>query len=579
MSSCRPPLLNLRQRRIRGAGDRGQAESTRTRLLQECIQEANVANQAALKECKTTTVISQISPLEQQRIPASTSSNAFCIALTPVGNIYVLTTTSTIDPAFADTFSIQSYTSDGVLINATPTAISSLQTRAFWMVWDTYSSSIFVAAITATTVDLYKISSDLQALLSSISFAIASSVNISFTTNQMGRLFLYVNENGLYIYDTDLNNIVTPTSAPSPSIVDLGEPICDSFGNAYFPMIYSPTGNDQDPTNYISVIKYDSSANLLWETSFNVIEQQDDDFPTPSSLRIVNNHLILMYPSGYNLDIQNISFSGVVLSSATVDLSIYNPPSNLNSINSISVATNSNGRIFVAFQINYDSANSYLLEINEAGEILFTQSLPIQLFYYLCTQASTEYLWLFTSINEVTQYLLETSTTNICTLPCCPVLKQPLVQLPTAPDQLSHTLDIAVSCPILYNTPVTSYGAQPVYAVPIPPPTILDVGEVPEPPQGPAVVNVYRKFQRISGIDQISKPLVGRAGSDRTARIRAGIISGSLTRYVQTVLPLVAYPPCPPSPQAGVPQAGVPIAPNSGCNPGTRRVDYSNPRA
>jgi hypothetical protein len=161
----------------------------------------------------------------------------------------------------------------------------------------------------------------------------------------------------------------------------------------------------------------------------------------------------------------------------------------------------------------------------------------------------------------------------------CPVLASPLVQLPTAPDQLSHTLDIAVACPILYNTPVTSYGCQPTYAAPIPPPTILDVGTVPEPPQGPAVANVYRKFTRISGIDQISKPRVGRAGSDRTAQIRAGIISGSLTRYVQTVLPLVAYPPCPPSPQAGVPQAGVPIAPSSACNPGTRRVDYSNPRA
>ena len=161
----------------------------------------------------------------------------------------------------------------------------------------------------------------------------------------------------------------------------------------------------------------------------------------------------------------------------------------------------------------------------------------------------------------------------------CPVTTAPTVQLPTAPDQLSHTLDIAVACPIRYNTPVANYGCQPTYADPIPPPTILDVGEIPEPPQGPAVANVYRKFPRIGGIDQISKPLVGRAGSDRTARLRAGIVSQYQTRYVQTVLPLVPYPPCLPSPQAGVPQAGVPVAPSSGCNPGTRRVDYSNPRA
>lgn len=153
----------------------------------------------------------------------------------------------------------------------------------------------------------------------------------------------------------------------------------------------------------------------------------------------------------------------------------------------------------------------------------------------------------------------------------CPKIAQPLVQIPTAPNQLSHILDVAVNCPLLFTTPTATYGCQPVYTEPIP--HLEGVGV--EKPQGPAVTTVYRKFQRIGGIDQISKPLVGRAGSDRTARLRAGIISQSQTRYVQTVLPLIPYPPClPPSPQPGVP-----IAPNSGCNPGTRRVDYSNPRA
>ena len=177
------------------------------------------------------------------------------------------------------------------------------------------------------------------------------------------------------------------------------------------------------------------------------------------------------------------------------------------------------------------------------------------------------------------------ATTTINTSGCnCPVIDSPVVQDGTTPNQLTYILDRAVSCPILYNTPVSNYGCQPSYAEPIPPPTAsliigLDPGTGPEPPQGPAVANVYRKFPRIGGIDQISKPLVGRAGSDRTAQIRAGIVSQNQTRYVQTVLPLVPYPPCPPSPQAGVPQAGVPVAPSSGCNPGTRRVDYSNPRA
>ena len=130
-----------------------------------------------------------------------------------------------------------------------------------------------------------------------------------------------------------------------------------------------------------------------------------------------------------------------------------------------------------------------------------------------------------------------------------------------------------MACPILYSTPVTTYGCQPVYTEPIPPLTGPDV----EDPQGPAVQNVYRKFPRIGGIDDISKPLTTVAGSAYTARKRASIVSQSQTRYVQTLLPIVSYPPCL-SPRVG-PAAGVPVAPNTGCNLGERRVDFSNPKA
>jgi hypothetical protein len=153
---------------------------------------------------------------------------------------------------------------------------------------------------------------------------------------------------------------------------------------------------------------------------------------------------------------------------------------------------------------------------------------------------------------------------------CCRLQQRP-IQNPTTPNQLTHILDVAVACPILYVTPFATSGCQPTYAEPIPPLLGPDV----EPPQGPAVMNVYRKFPRIGGIDQISKPLVGRSGSDRTARLRAGLVSQSQTRYSQTVLPLVPYPPCLPPP----PQPGVPVAVSSACNIGTRRVDFSNPRA
>lgn len=167
----------------------------------------------------------------------------------------------------------------------------------------------------------------------------------------------------------------------------------------------------------------------------------------------------------------------------------------------------------------------------------------------------------------------------------CPTVSQPILQQTTTPNQLSFILDRAVACPILYVTPVTTFGCQPTYTEPIPPlqgsteatqQGLFIEGGV-EPPQGPAVPNVYRKFPRIGGIDEISKPLMTVAGSAYTARKRAGIVSQSQTRYVQTLLPIVPYPPCL-SPRVG-PAAGVPIAPNTGCNLGERRVDFSNPKA
>ena len=175
-----------------------------------------------------------------------------------------------------------------------------------------------------------------------------------------------------------------------------------------------------------------------------------------------------------------------------------------------------------------------------------------------------------TRIRLLKQCIIQTNINRAGSAPIidCPVLHQPLVQDQTTPDQLSYLLAKTVNCPILFVTPITIYDCQQEYTVPIP---AFPGGEV----QGPAVAAVLRKFSRISGIDQISKPLATIASSDRTARIRAAIESETDTRFIQTDIPIVPYPAClPPSPQPGVP-----IAPISGCNPGTRRVDFSNPNA
>ena len=166
---------------------------------------------------------------------------------------------------------------------------------------------------------------------------------------------------------------------------------------------------------------------------------------------------------------------------------------------------------------------------------------------------------------------------NLPSPPVCPVITPPPLQLGTTRDQTTYTLNVAVRCPILYNTPFSTFGCQPVYTARIPAPTKEQVPGV-EPPQGPAVDNVLRIFPRIGGIEEICKPLVGRSASDRTARLRASILSQSNFRYVQTDIPLIPYPPCPIPRKVG-PQPGVPVPPNGPCNLGERRVDYSNPNA
>jgi hypothetical protein len=182
-----------------------------------------------------------------------------------------------------------------------------------------------------------------------------------------------------------------------------------------------------------------------------------------------------------------------------------------------------------------------------------------------------------TRVRLLTDCVIQVNVQNIAsrlTAPSCdcPTITPPTVQIGTALSEHNYTLNKAVLCPIKYYTPPAS-GArcQPVYTPETP--YLMEPGT--EPPQGPAVATVLRSFPRITGIDQISKPLTGRSCNDRTARLRAGIISASNTRYIQSVIPIVAYPPClPPSPKPGVP-----VAPAAPCNPGTRRVDYSNPRA
>ena len=594
-------------------GNRGEAESTRVRLLQEAIVAANTQEIAAaacydvsVNVCTDDTVctdvnvetILQISPAEDrwsQTVPISpidgrwsqivpAAQNTFSIAVDPEQNSYVISIVNLEDSTY---FRIHSYDVNGALrasFSQTPIADTT-----WWrhydtiILWDRFASRLFVAELVLYRnyeirtnefkARIYAFDSTLQITAISAPLVSSSIYNpiISFMSNQQGRLFLYMQYNGVYIYDIGLTIV---KSGPQNALIftNFYESGCDAAGNALYVFGYQ--------NNFI-IQSIDTNASLLWSMTITAISNNPEVRP-PSSLLISPDMLRFFYVSGTTILMQTISLAGTLLTSTT----LFDAPPPF--IEFISTAQNANGRIFL--YINTEGACT-LRELNGAGSILWSIPIMGTIQFLRALRCNNQYLWLTYADTEfqlrqfllertvqVTERVCETAIASNCNTAIVSICKTcltppppPQIQEPTTPNQLSFILDRAVACPTRYVTPYATSGCQPLYTASIPPLTGPDV----EPPQGPAVVTVYRKFPRIGGIDDISKPLVGRSSSDRTARIRAGIISQSQTRYVQTVLPVVPYPARPSNP----PQPGVPVAPMNGCNPGARRVDFSNPRS
>lgn len=565
-------------RQLRGTGNRGEAESTRVQLLKECVERVSVANTAAMlpSTCTSTHVetVSQIPPELRwnQSIPIVISSTPYSIAVDPSQNVYCIFVSGTSNRT---SFTIQSYDANQIfrasITETPPPTYTRWNHSDLVILWDTFSSHLFVAELVTYFFPITKIvrvfKFDLNLNLIAVTPQIVSvspfDGKLSLVSNQQGRLVLYMEYNGRYVYDTNLIQLSGPF-APSLTISSFGESGSDSAGNSIFAL---NSFLNSISTFYFTIQSVNAAATVLWDISFNYIPSAGSD--TPCSLLLSPDKIRFFYATGTTLVLQTLTYSGTPLASSII-LNV--AP---NAIQGISTTQNINGRIFLF--VDTGLATDTLYELDSSGTILFSTSISGTNQYIRAITCDNQYLW---SVNadttfNIRQFLLEIHISgNIKTCQCkCPQLSQPVIQQPTTPNQLSFILDQAVSCPILYVTPVTTYGCQPTYTESIPPLT----GPGVEPPQGPAVTNVYRKFSRIGGIDQISKPFVGRSCNDRTARLKAGIVSQSQTRYVQTVLPIVSYPPCP-IPRVG-PAAGVPVAPNNGCNLGTRRVDFSNPKA
>jgi hypothetical protein len=171
---------------------------------------------------------------------------------------------------------------------------------------------------------------------------------------------------------------------------------------------------------------------------------------------------------------------------------------------------------------------------------------------HLSTYATTfkeQYTELITLTRDRKYCITRTITPGACPPPL-PVNNTPPL------DGLTRTLNIAICQPIRFSNPAASDGCGPVYTAPT---QYLTEASGAEPPQGPAVKTIVRKYDRINGIDEICKPIPGRYGSSRTARIRSNIEAASATRYATTVLPQVQYPfPCPVyGNQTGIPRASL----------------------
>jgi hypothetical protein len=154
-----------------------------------------------------------------------------------------------------------------------------------------------------------------------------------------------------------------------------------------------------------------------------------------------------------------------------------------------------------------------------------------------------------------TRVVFETKCYTYIVIPGCDCPTLP-VNNKEVSDSFTHTLNLAICQPIKFTNPVASPGCAPVYTEPT---QYLTEAEGAEPPQGPAVTTVSRRYTRINGIDEICKPIPKRYASSRTALIRAQIEAASDTRYAATVLPVVEYPfPCPVyGNQSGIPKASL----------------------
>ena len=297
----------------------------------------------------------------------------------------------------------------------------------------------------------------------------------------------------------------------------------------------------------------------------------------------LNDYIFVLYKNGNALTSRLIAYSPLGYTDVVTNPSVTIQMPNANTYTIVNMAMavsydDQKPRFFYTMYLYNPAVTNYTDyvqtgEISEYGNIItyFNVQVGFPVNTILNTCSTSDLQLAITNGVDITLY--KTATFSIPTITiatrvvfetkCYTYIVIPGCDCPTLPvnnkevsDSFTHTLNLAICQPIKFTNPVASAGCAPIYTEPT---QYLTEAEGAEPPQGPAVTTVSRKYTRINGIDEICKPIPKRYASSRTALIRANIEAASDTRYAATMLPVVTYPfPCPVyGNQTGIPTASL----------------------
>lgn len=571
----------------------GQAQSTRIGALKKCIAQVNASeigfnqvNRQNITVCDTITYqiavtqyndVPQVPPTFNDTYSKQLQPNLNITTVDPSGNIYALTNYIS---GGQNRLTVTQFTTSTRTV--TPSLVGSelvlpntlVSANLFWRNDRLVFVGIFYG--TNTYIRIYTYNAALQATLVPIQLPTISNTKLytgQSTYNSAGYIYIILaappsggfESAPLYYISPDLSgnretNIQDNYNSIQQTIGDTnnGTLITATITNDVYLIYVSNSAtiwrqllfSGQNPLCAISI--QDRSILTLGYDGSNIIATSFSYVPNTSTYSLLSRKQVAMtWPNTVPYKVQAITLcSSPIGSRFFYTMKLYNP-----------AITN--------FQYYIQTG-----EITIDGTII-TASINIQIGaeYNIAPtntiQASANYLAVASGLNLTTYAItIKKDFQALVTLSrdrkyCITEIVYPGCGCPTIPvnnnpplDGLTRTLKLAICQPIRFSNPGLSDGCGPVYTAPTQ--YLTDVSGA-EPPQGPAVKTIIRKYDRINGIDEICKPIPGRYGSSRTARIRSNIEAASATRYATTVLPQVQYPfPCPVyGNQTGIPRASL----------------------